>query len=108
VDYDKALFKVVQRFLPPCYRENLTNIVEIKDIKFEVFEKLLKYIYSGRVDNLNKHTADLFRAAEKVKFLLRIANFNPTTLFQISVQRGYAKKSCNLFIQASTLTPELY
>jgi hypothetical protein len=52
------------------YQENITNSVEIKDFKFEVFEGLLKFIYSGKVDDLDKHAADLFRAAEKVMFLL--------------------------------------
>ena len=41
--------------------------IEIADMKVEVFDEMIKYIYSGRIDSLEKHAADLFVAANKVR-----------------------------------------
>jgi hypothetical protein len=50
------------------FKENLTNVVEIRDIKLEVFQELLRFIYCGKVNDLNKHAAGLYRAADKVGY----------------------------------------
>jgi speckle-type POZ protein len=48
-------------------KENSTNQVKIEDIDPEVFDQLLRFIYTGRVplDKLETMAADLFIAADK-------------------------------------------
>lgn len=46
--------------------ENLKNRVVLKDIEIEVFSELLKYIYTGKITNLQKIGPDLLDAAFKV------------------------------------------
>merc|ERR1712029_1214383 len=45
--------------------EKLTGSVEIKDMDPEVFEDLLKYIYSGEAPNIDDHTEKLLAAADR-------------------------------------------
>jgi speckle-type POZ protein len=47
--------------------ENLTNQIEIEDIEPEVFQELLRFIYTGKVplEKLETMVADLFIAADK-------------------------------------------
>lgn len=45
--------------------ETKRNMVEIKDITCEVFREMLRYIYSGKVNELEKFSYDLFVAADK-------------------------------------------
>ena len=63
--------------------ENLKNRVDLKDIEPEVFEELLKYIYTGIVTKLQNMASDLLDAAFKVcwayylkliKFICKINN----------------------------------
>jgi hypothetical protein len=102
------------------YQENLTNIVEIKDFKFEVFEELLKFIYSGKVDDLDKHAADLFRAAEKVMFLIYFTickkfnnlffkfQYDLETLKRLSVKSFSDQLSLQNFTEILEDIPSLY
>jgi speckle-type POZ protein len=48
-------------------KEKLTNQIEIEDIEPEVFQELLRFIYTGRVqfDKLELMAAGLFIAADK-------------------------------------------
>merc|ERR1719312_1496416 len=45
-------------------KEKATGSIEIKDMNLEVFEDLLKYIYSGDAPNIDSHTEELFSAAD--------------------------------------------
>lgn len=42
------------------FQENLTNTVKvnIEGMKFEVFQELLRFIYSGKVQDLDKHARE--------------------------------------------------
>ena len=48
-------------------KENLTNQIKIEDIEPDVFQEMLRFIYTGRVqvDKLEVMAADLFIAADK-------------------------------------------
>ncbi|XP_044008691.1 speckle-type POZ protein B-like [Aphidius gifuensis] len=46
-------------------KENTENEIIIEDIDEDVFEKLLYYIYTGEVKNIQEMTMDLFIAADK-------------------------------------------
>jgi len=46
-------------------KEKLTGSVEIKDMDPEVFEDVLKYIYSGEAPNIDDHTEKLLAAADR-------------------------------------------
>jgi len=46
-------------------KEKITGSVEVKDMDHEVFEDLLKYIYSGEAPNIDDHTEELFAAADQ-------------------------------------------
>jgi len=45
-------------------KEKQTGRIEIKDMNLEVFEDLLKYIYTSEAPNIDDHTLDLFSAAD--------------------------------------------
>lgn len=45
--------------------ENRENLIRIEDFSKEVVEELLKFIYSGKVNNLAKVAKDLLSAADK-------------------------------------------
>lgn len=45
--------------------EKLTSAVEIKDMSAKVFRKMLRAIYTDKVDNLNESAVELYYAAEK-------------------------------------------
>jgi hypothetical protein len=52
-------------FLTINCTETQTGIVEITDIKANVIEALIKYMYLGKVDNIG--SIDLFKAADKYR-----------------------------------------
>ena len=45
--------------------ENTENKVKIQDLSYEVSFEMLKYMYTGRIENLEKFGLDLLAAAEK-------------------------------------------
>jgi hypothetical protein len=45
--------------------ETQTGIVDIKDIKADVMEGFIQYMYLGKVENLEPIAVDLFKAADK-------------------------------------------
>ena len=49
--------------------ENLKNAVDIPDIKSEVFEVVLKFIYAGDVNDLERFAEELFVAADKYELM---------------------------------------
>ena len=54
-------------------KETVDNKVEINDIESDTFEKLLIFIYSGKVpEDLDYYAIDLFVAADKVSFIFHI------------------------------------
>ena len=46
-------------------KENESGIIEINDMKLEVFEDLLKYIYTGKAPNVDSHVEELFAASDQ-------------------------------------------
>lgn len=46
-------------------KENTDNEVEIKEIKYEVFKELLRFIYAGKVNDIDNVADGLFAAADK-------------------------------------------
>ena len=48
-------------------REQIESRLELTDVEVEVFGELLRYIYSGKVPDMDKFASDLFVAADKVK-----------------------------------------
>jgi speckle-type POZ protein len=59
--------KVFEAMFKHPTKENSTNQIEIEDIKPEVFEQLLRFIYTGKVplEKLKTMAAGLFIAADK-------------------------------------------
>merc|ERR1719300_1040819 len=55
---------VFKTMLESNMKEKETGSIEIKDMKLEVFEDLLKYIYSGEAPNIDEHAEELFAAAD--------------------------------------------
>jgi hypothetical protein len=43
-----------------------TNTVKIEDLKFEVFQEILRYIYCNKIENLETLGMSLYKAADKV------------------------------------------
>ena len=54
-------------------REQIESRLELTDVEVEVFEQLLRYIYSGKVPEMDKFALDLFVVADKVRkvFILK-------------------------------------
>ena len=48
-------------------REQIESRLELTDVEVGVFGELLRYIYSGKVPDMDKFASDLFVAADKVK-----------------------------------------
>jgi len=46
-------------------KENITNRVEIQDVSSEIFEALLKFIYTDRIDITEENVGDLIAAADR-------------------------------------------
>ncbi|KAJ8675662.1 hypothetical protein QAD02_011448 [Eretmocerus hayati] len=46
-------------------KEKEQDLVEIEDVSYDVMKELLRYIYSGKVNDLGKIAKDLFVAADK-------------------------------------------
>ena len=46
-------------------KEKITGSVEVEDMDPDVFEDLLKYIYSGESPNIDLHLEELFAAADQ-------------------------------------------
>jgi hypothetical protein len=42
------------------------NVIEINDMKIDLFKEFLRFLYTANVKNLHKHAVGLFRAAMKV------------------------------------------
>ena len=57
---------VFEKMFQHDMKENLKNKVDLNDIVPEVFEELLKYIYTGKVSNLQQMAPYLLDAAFKV------------------------------------------
>jgi len=55
---------VFKTMLESNMKEKEAGSIEIKDMKLEVFEDLLKYIYSGEAPNIDEHAEELFAAAD--------------------------------------------
>ena len=53
--------------------------VTIIDVTVEAFEELLNYIYSGKVSSVEKYTADLFVAADKVCWVVESLDYTHLT-----------------------------
>lgn len=48
------------------FQESVTNTVIVNDIKFEVFQELMRFVYSGKVRDMERVGFDLLQAAEMV------------------------------------------
>ncbi|KAL6953837.1 hypothetical protein U1Q18_046967 [Sarracenia purpurea var. burkii] len=46
-------------------RESVKNRIDVTDIRENVMEEMLRYIYTGKVENLDEMAYDLFEAADK-------------------------------------------
>ena len=46
-------------------KENQDNAIKITDIKYEVFQELLRFIYTGKIENIDIVANDLLVAADK-------------------------------------------
>ena len=47
-------------------REASENVVKITDIAPVVFEQMLQFMYTGKLEKLKKYAGDLYKAADKV------------------------------------------
>jgi hypothetical protein len=56
-------------FAETFQQADFKDVLEIKDLKFDVFQELLRFIYAGKVTNLDQIAFDLIPAADKVRFL---------------------------------------
>jgi len=56
--------QVFKTMLESNMKEKMTGDIEIKNMDHEVFEDLLKYIYSGVAPNIDAHSQELFAAAD--------------------------------------------
>jgi len=56
--------QVFKTMLESNMKERETGSIEIKDMKLEVFEDLLRYIYTGEAPNIDEHAGELFAAAD--------------------------------------------
>lgn len=48
--------------------ENVDSLITLPDMELVVFRLLLKFVYTGTVENMNKHDFNLLIAADKVAF----------------------------------------
>lgn len=46
-------------------KENFQSTVEIQDIDYEVFQEVLRFVYAGKVNNIERIAENLFIAADK-------------------------------------------
>jgi len=53
------------------FEENRTHRIEAPDLSVDTCEHLLKYLYTGRVPQLDENAIDLFGIADKVCWILR-------------------------------------
>jgi hypothetical protein len=83
------------------FKENLTNVVTIKDVKFEVFQELLRFIYAGKVQNMEKVCFDLLQAAEMVRIHTVSFNFMKIKNHLISVRSEDPQETLHQFHQNS-------
>jgi len=51
------------------FKEKNENRVNIDDVPLNVFEELLRYIYSGKVVDMDKYATGLLAASDKVRYL---------------------------------------
>jgi len=56
--------QVFKTMLDSNMKEKETGSIEIKDMKLEVFEDLLNYIYCGEAPKIDEHAGELFAAAD--------------------------------------------
>jgi len=56
-------------------KEAQSGRVEISDISVEAFDRMLKYIYTGKVDQIEEWAVQLLIAADKVKSILHFFVF---------------------------------
>ena len=56
--------QVFKTMLESNMKEKMTGNIEIKNMDHEVFEDLMKYIYSGVAPNIDAHPQELFAAAD--------------------------------------------
>ncbi|XP_033213264.1 speckle-type POZ protein-like isoform X2 [Belonocnema kinseyi] len=48
-------------------KESLSDLVEIKDMDPKIFNELLRYMYTGKVENLEYHPEEILKAANRYK-----------------------------------------
>lgn len=86
-----AVHKLMLAFRSPVFaamliehnmEEKATGKVRIPDIKVPVFELLLRYIYSGQVDHLDRYPVELMQAADKV---MKISQLNKLDLWHFEI-----------------------
>ena len=58
------------------YKEKVDSAVDVKDVELDVFQEMLKYIYTGEVSSLDKHASELLIAAEKVLHLFYVKSLS--------------------------------
>ena len=56
---------MLKRTLTSGMVEDRTGVVEIEDIEAETLEKLLEFIYSDQIEDMDDHLYRLFYAADK-------------------------------------------
>lgn len=62
-----AKSQVLRELLTNHMNGNLGNVMEFTDIKAEIFEEVLRYMYTGKVNNLQEYGIDILRAANQYK-----------------------------------------
>jgi len=111
---------VFQKMFESNMKENESGVIEINDMKLEVFEDLLKYIYTGKAPNVDSHVEELFAASdqyqvEKLKqlcedklcFSLDIANCVQLLVLGDMHHAPYLKASALKFVSKNIRTLEL-
>ena len=67
----KAILRARSQVFAAMFQNDLKEAnegrVEIPDVSAEVFGQLLRYIYSGKIPDMDKYALELFVVADKVK-----------------------------------------
>lgn len=64
-----ARSKVFAAMFKHNMKENNTNIIEISDVSYDIMKELLLFIYSGKVEDMQKNAKKLLPAAEKYEII---------------------------------------
>lgn len=80
-------------------KKETTHRIEILDVKKEVFEELLKYVYTGHCSIMDYFVHDLLMAANQVRCLHFNPPLNITSIvyFSYSSNWNHYKRSAKLF-----------